>query len=76
MTTPSATLAPATVCPRCGATLRPEQATWIEGAPGYLPQLKWTHRRPDDGRPCHLGTGPPVGYRPPTPAEGAGTVEC
>ena len=58
----NATLAPPTTCPRCGATLRPEQATWQAGAPGYLPQLKWTHRRPDNGRPCHLNTGPPVGY--------------
>jgi len=65
-------LAPPTVCPRCRARLRPEDARWQEGAAGYLPAVRWSHRRPDDGRPCHLNTGPPVGYRPPlAPDEGA-----
>jgi hypothetical protein len=66
-----ATIAPPTTCPRCGATLRPEDARWLAGPPGYLPALRWAHRRPDDGRPCHLDSGPPVGYSPPRmpPAE-------
>jgi len=69
------TVAPPTVCPRCGARLRPEQATWQAGAPGYLPTMRWTHRRPDDGRPCHLNTGPPVGYSlSPGPNRPGGTI--
>jgi len=71
----NATVAPPTVCPRCGARLRPEQATWLPGAPGYLPAVRWSHRRPDSGRPCHLNTGPPVGYRP-LSADGRAHVRC
>jgi hypothetical protein len=59
------TVAPLTTCPRCGATLRPEQATWRAAPPGYLPALRWAHQRPDNGRPCHMDSGPPLGYRPP-----------
>jgi len=71
-----ATLAPPTTCPRCGAVLRPEEARWQEGAPGYLPAVRWSHRRPDNGRPCHLNTGPPVGYHPPATGAGTKKVAC
>jgi hypothetical protein len=68
-----ATIAPPTTCPRCGATLRPEQARWRDAPLGYLPALRWTHKRPGDGRPCHMDSGPPIGYSPPgMPPAGAG----
>ena len=42
-----------TACPRCGATLRPEEARWQDAPPGYQPALRWSHRRPDNGQKCH-----------------------
>jgi hypothetical protein len=48
-------------CPRCGATLRDEDAAWLTGPKGYLPVLLWCHPRPDDGSKCRVYGGPRIG---------------
>ncbi len=45
-----ATVAPPTTCPRCGARLRPEEATAYPGPPGYPPVLTWRHTTPQGGK--------------------------
>ncbi len=55
------TLAPATICPKCGARLSPDQAQWVTNGPaGYLPAIRWPHRRPDTGASCYIDSGPPL----------------
>jgi hypothetical protein len=49
-----------TTCPRCGATLRDEDAAWLAGPPGYAPALFWVHPRPDGRGKCRLWAGPPI----------------
>lgn len=51
-----------TICPRCGAALRREDAAVLSGPPGYLPVLYWCHQRPDGKGKCRLYSGPPAGY--------------
>ena len=69
-----ATLAPPTTCPRCGASLQPEEARWQEGAPGYAPVLTWRHARPDGGGRCVVKTGPPLGYSGTDPPSRSGAT--
>ncbi len=57
-----ATVAPPSVCPRCGARLRPEQAIPGDGVPGYAPVLTWRHDRPDGRGRCVVKSGPPLGH--------------
>ena len=58
----SATVAPPTICPRCGAALRPERAEWVPGPPGYGAVLTWRHDRPDGRGRCVVKSGPPLGH--------------
>lgn len=56
-----------TTCPKCGATLRPEDAAWVAGPIGYAPALLWAHPRPDGKGKCRMRSGPPLAYAPARP---------